>query len=203
MPRTDLRSLPGGHFQMKWNRSNTIGLANESCCYCNGLGMRGIYEDKKAPCNCVFRAAFRACYARFRDCAISGEQPGNVSWEICGGPGGRRVYSRKHEEYMADFSLIARRLLPELDYRIFRYYHLLGAGWKLAARHFKLDRGNFFHAVYRIEQKLGRAYCETVPYPLFPLDEYFGWTVRVDPVRALQPVPGRENRLKVPVALSA
>jgi hypothetical protein len=165
--------------------------------------MRAVFENKLAPCNCVFRAAFRACYARFRECAISGEQPGNVSWEMCGGPGGRRMYSRKHEEYMADFTLVARRVLSEVEYRIFRYYHLLGGNYKLVAPHFKMDRGNFFHAVYRIEQKLGRAFCEVEPYPLFPLDEYFGWTVRMDPVRALEPVLKRANRLQVPLALSA
>ena len=188
---------------MEWNRSNTIGLASESCCSCKGDGMRAVYEDKHAPCNCVFRAAFRACYARFRECAISGEQPGSVSWEILGGPGGRRTYSRKHEEYMADFTLIARRVLDDFDYRIFRYYHVLGADWKLSSKFFKMDRGNFWHAVYRIEQKLGRAYCEVVPYPLFPLDEYFGWTVRTSPVQALVPKQKRSPRLDPPLKLTA
>jgi hypothetical protein len=36
-----------------------------------------------------------------------------------------------------------------------------------------IDRGTFFHTVYRIEQKLGRAFRELEPYSLFPLDEYF------------------------------
>ena len=36
-----------------------------------------------------------------------------------------------------------------------------------------MDRGNFFHAVYRIEQKLGKVFRELKPYALFPLDEYF------------------------------
>jgi hypothetical protein len=188
---------------MEWNRSNTIGLASESCCYCKGDGMRAVYEDKKAPCNCVFRAAFRACYARFRECAVSGEQPGNVAWEIIGGPGGRRMYSRRHEEYMADFTLIARRELNDYDYRIFRIHYLLGADGKLTAQYFKMDRGTFWHAIYRIEQRLGRAYCEIKPYPLFPLDEYFGWTLRKDAVRALYPIEERKNRLKVPYRLSA
>jgi hypothetical protein len=156
-----------------------------------------------APCNCVFRAAFRACYARFRESAIAGQQPGSAEWEIIGGPGGRRMYSRRHEEFMADFVLIARRTLSDLDYQVFRLHHLLGADWKLASRHLKIDRGNFWHAVYRIEQKLGRAYCEIEPYPLFPLDEYFGWTVRKKPVRATPTVTERKNRLKVPYRLSA
>jgi len=165
--------------------------------------MRPVYEDKKAPCNCVFRAAFRACYVRFRECVIAGEQPGNVSLEVLGGPGGRRVYCRKHEEFIADFTLIARRTLGDEDYRIFRIYHLLGAEGKLAAKYFKMDRGAFWHAVYRIEQVLGRVYCEVEPYPLFPLDEYFGWTVRKVAVSALHPVVERKNKLRVPFRLSA
>jgi hypothetical protein len=36
-----------------------------------------------------------------------------------------------------------------------------------------MDRGNFFHAVYRIEQKLGRVFRELEPYALFPVNEYF------------------------------
>jgi hypothetical protein len=165
--------------------------------------MRDIYEDKQAPCNCVFRAAFRACYDRFRESVIAGEQPGNVAWEIIGGPGGRRMYSRRHEEYAADFTLIARRTLDDSDYRIFRIYHLLGADWRIAAKYFGLDRGKFWHAIYRIEQRLGRAYCEVEPYALFPLDEYFGWTVRKGAAVALQPSEQRKNKLKVPYRLSA
>ncbi len=36
-----------------------------------------------------------------------------------------------------------------------------------------MDRGSFFHEVYRIEQKLGKTFRELEPYALFPLDEYF------------------------------
>ena len=41
-----------------------------------------------------------------------------------------------------------------------------------------MERGDFFHEVYRIQRKLGRIYRELTPYSLFPLDEYFGGTVR-------------------------
>jgi hypothetical protein len=48
----------------------------------------------------------------------------------------------------------------------------------LCCRQMQMEKGLFFHAVYRIQQKLGRAFRETRPYPLFPLDEYFGATPR-------------------------
>jgi hypothetical protein len=89
---------------------------------------------------------------------------------------GRRrpgTWGRKDEEYIADFTLVARRTLDESEYRLFRFHFLLGADWRLCARRLAMDRGNFYHAVYRIEQKLGRVFREIEPYPLFPLDEYF------------------------------
>jgi len=79
---------------------------------------------------------------------------------------------------MADFYLVAKRILDESEFRVFRFHFLLSADWKLCCRRLKIDRGTFFHAVYRIEQKLGRSYREIRPYSLFPTDEYFGGTVR-------------------------
>jgi hypothetical protein len=95
------------------------------------------------------------------------------------------TWGRKDEEYIADFSLVSQRALDEFEKRLFRYHFLLGADWKLCARKLGIDRGNFFHAVYRIEQKLGRTFRELQPYPLFPLDEYFYGPSRIGPVRAV------------------
>ena len=44
-----------------------------------------------------------------------------------------------------------------------------------------MDRGTVFHAIYRIEKKLGRAFAELEPYPLFPLNEYFAGVIRKQP----------------------
>lgn len=79
---------------------------------------------------------------------------------------------------MADFCLVSRRTLDEFEYRIFRYHHLLGADWRLCCRQLKMDRGEFFHAVYRVEQKLGKVFAELEPYPLYPLREYFNSVVQ-------------------------
>jgi hypothetical protein len=91
---------------------------------------------------------------------------------------------------MADFCLVSRRLLTEPEHKIFRAHFLLGADWKLCCRQFRIDRGTFFHEVYRIEQRLGQAFAELEPYALFPLDEYFGAMIRREPAmepRASQP----------------
>jgi hypothetical protein len=98
-------------------------------------------------------------------------------------PGGERnlTWGRKDEEYMADFILVSRRTLEEFEFRVFRFHFLLGADWKLCCRRLNIDRGNFFHAVYRIQQKLGRVFRELEPYGLFPVDEYFHGPVRTQP----------------------
>ena len=188
---------------MQWNRSNTIGLASASCTTCHGNGMRIVHKVREAPCNCVFRAVFRACFNRFRECVALGMHTSAVSLDFCEGRDGRRTYSRKREEFMADFYLVSRRMLDDSDHRVFRYYFLLGADWKLCCRQIKMDRGTFFHAVYRVEQKLGRAFAELQPYALYPLDEYFAGVINKPPRGGLPggpPRPRTESRLTLPLS---
>lgn len=158
---------------MNWNRSETLALAKDRCTYCQGAGL---LEGKKSEdaCHCVYRAIFRACYHRFQECAapdvygsrISPEQgirreQGGINWSL------------KEAEYVADFCAIAKRNLTEEEHRIFRFHFLLGADYRLCCRRLNMDRGLFFHHVYRIQRKLGKAFRETQPYGLYPLPEYF------------------------------
>lgn len=164
---------------MEWNRSNAIGLALASCTLCGGHGMvEMIRGGAEKPCDCVLRAIFRACYRRFRECAIHGTQLKTVSAECTHGPVGNHYYSRKREEYAADFCLVTRRVLTEFEYKLFRYAFLLGADHDLCASRLKIDRRNYYHFLYRIQEKLGREFVDMKPYPLYPLDEYFGGLVR-------------------------
>jgi hypothetical protein len=140
--------------------------------------VRFVGNGREAPCNCVFRAVFRACFNRFRESAAQGAHTGSVSLEFCGGRDGHRTYSRKREEYLADFCLVSRRVLGDYEHKIFRFHFLLGADWRLCCRQLKMDRGSFFHSIYRIEQRLGRAFAELEPYALYPPREYFGGMVR-------------------------
>lgn len=170
---------------MEWTRSETIALAKQSCTQCHGLGLRMGKKGNTAPCNCVLRAVFRACYARFRRCAVKEKHMSRISLEFI--PGRERNFSwgRKDEEYMADFILVSRRTLDEFEDKVFRFHFLLGADWRLCCRRLNIDRGTFFHAVYRIEQKLGRTFRELEPYSLFPLDEYFRTPSRSHPAGRL------------------
>jgi hypothetical protein len=101
-----------------------------------------------------------------------------------GGKERRFVWGRKEEEFVADFELVAKRTLKGQEWDIFRFHFLLGADWRLCCQKMKIDRGTFFHAVYRIEQRLGRTFRDLQPYALFPLDEYFGGVVRRGPTMA-------------------
>src|SRR5947209_16810605 len=163
---------------MQWTRSETLALAQQSCTFCYGLGLRPGRSGVSTPCNCVFRSIFRACYARFRQCAMKEKYISRVSLEA--NPGGQRkaVWGLKNEEFIADFCLVSKRELTEYEYRLFKYHFLLGADWKLCCRKLNIDRGTFFHEVYRIQQKLGRIFRELRPYALYPLDEYFNGTPR-------------------------
>ena len=172
---------------MQWNRSNSIGLSKTSCLKCHGLGVRIVHQTRDAPCNCVYRAVFRACYNRFREYVAEGVGASVVSLDFCRGRDGRRSYSRKREEYMADFCLVSRRFLDESEYKVFRFHFLLGANWRLCCRQMKVDRGTFFHSVYRIEQRLGRAFAQLEPYALYPVSEYFAGLIRREPHPAFDP----------------
>lgn len=167
--------------------------------------MRIVHKTREAPCNCVFRAIFRACYNRFRECVALGDQTKAVSLEPSSSRrSSGRTYSRKREEYIADFSLVSRRILDDSQYRIFRYFFILGADWKLCCRQMKIDRGTFFHQVYRVEQILGRAFAELEPYALYPLNEYFGGVVKKE---AGRPIPAsmarKPSEPRFPLPLSA
>ena len=172
---------------IEWNRSETLPLAKHTCTQCHGLGLYAGRAGRAAPCHCVFRAIFRACYSRFQYSATKEKHMSKVTIERIGGPQGRFIWGRKDEEYVADFCLVSRRALDGEEYRIFKFHYLLGADWRLCCRQLKLDRGSFFHMLYRIEQKLGRTFRELQPYSLYPLDEYFHGTSRQEPVAPTQP----------------
>ena len=175
---------------MEWTRSETLALASHDCTRCHGLGMRDLPSNKVKPCDCVFRAIFRTCFRRFIECANKEKYLSRVTFEIHSGRNRRGTWGRKDEEYIADFCGVSERALDKSEYPIFRYHFLLGADWRLCSRKLGIDRGNFFHAVYRIERKLGRTFRELEPYALFPLDEYFS-SIAGSPATRSEPRPLR------------
>ncbi|MBI4889520.1 MAG: hypothetical protein HY821_02770 [Acidobacteria bacterium] len=159
------------------------------------------------PCACVYRAIFRACYARFRQTIEKEKSLSRVTLDRSHKGGGRMTWGRKDEEYVADFLLVTKRNLTPEDWKIFRFYFLLGADWQLCSRKLDMDKGLFFHQIYRIAGVLGKVYRELQPYALYPVDEYFAGRTENDwpaPRKVVSIRRGSLNaRLNVPVRRAA
>ena len=162
-------------------RRELIGLAEVSCTYCHGLGVRLTRHGADATCHCVYRSIFRVCFNEFRRFGTEADRISIVTLDWAPGLDSRRFYSRKREEFRADFCLVARRVLNRDQIRVFRLHFVLGADWKLCCRQLRMERGNFFHDVYRIEQTLGQVFAELQPYALYPVLDYFS-----PPTRAMR-----------------
>jgi hypothetical protein len=79
-------------------------------------------------------------------------------------------------EYEADFErLIYLNISPEA-YSLVKGYHLERRGYKSMIRTLKMNKGQFFHAIYQTEAAAGRLFAELKPYPLinvgFPKEYY-------------------------------
>lgn len=163
----------------QWTRSDTLALAYNRCTTCSGTGLRRSRKGGVTACKCVLRAIFRICFTRFQDCAERGVHISTPTLDRGGSRGRRYVWGRKEEEYMADFCILSRRALTSFEYDVFRFHFLLGGDWRICCRRLNIDRGNFYHAVYRVEQKLGYVFRSVEPYALYPVDEYFGGATRL------------------------
>lgn len=160
---------------MHWTRSETLALAANTCTNCHGSGLvRGRGFANQPPCNCVFRMIFRLCYRHFRLCVSADKPVSKTILEYNAHISTRCTYGLLQEEYAADFCIVSRRALTDEEYKVFKYHYLLGGDWKICCVKLGMDRGTFFHMVYRIQQRLGRRFRELEPYALYPLDEYFG-----------------------------
>jgi hypothetical protein len=163
---------------MEWNRSETLALSAAKCSLCGGIGLRSKNQGETSPCNCVLRAIFRICFERYVQCANKNLYESRISLENGATREPGSGWSRKNEEYVADFELVVRRTLSEAEYKLFRFHFVLGADWRLCCRKTGIEKGLFFHSIYRIQQKLGLAFSETYPYPLYPVRDYFTISTR-------------------------
>jgi len=111
----------------------------------------------------------------------------NLTLDRAEGPKGFRVWGRRNEEYIADFELVCKRSLSEMEYSLCYWHFLRGEDWKQCTEKLGIDKGTFFHRVYTVQEKLGRIFRELTPYALFPLDEYFSGTMKTAVVAVLRP----------------
>lgn len=181
-----------------------LALANACCGRCAGVGELQIGNGHRI-CPCVYRRVFRACSAKYQELRQrGGEYARSPAAERTGGRWERRgsTVGFSAAEYLADFELVARRTLRDqpLEYAVFWYSCFHRLPWQacvqLISRNLgkPLSRGNFFHLLYRIEERLGQAFLELRPYGVLP-SEYFSGGSRRAPaspnsagwVNAVQP----------------
>jgi hypothetical protein len=140
-------------------RPAIAGIAPLDCRRCHGYGMRWGRQDGAncdVVCECVWRSIFRQCLERAR---------AGLMFPCECGPVG--------VEYAADVALTARRELSEPDYRIFQL-RLEGLDQAACSRLLRMREGDYWHALYRIQERLGKVFAELEPYPLYPDYAYFG-----------------------------
>ena len=172
---------------MELSGVSLLALASEHCAYCHGSGTRA-RGSRMNVCGCVYRRVFRACcrkYCELRSC--TGEFARRVTWDRTSHHEEKRVLTAGFNaaEFLADFEIVARRALADdpLGYAVFRYRCLCRLDWETCLPRIshdlgrRLDRGSFFHVVYRTEQKLGRDFLALRPYSLFPPQYFSGWYV--------------------------
>lgn len=161
-----------------WDRGSCLALASSSCVFCRGTGVCNAHRGKvavigeKKVCECVLRACFRECFVRYIACKE--RQENGSSWierEV-----GGIQYSRKSEEYIADFETVSKRTLRsrEKQLGIFNLHFIEGRDWKYCTAKLGLTKGDFFHTLYLVQERLGAEFHELEPYALHPVDMYFG-----------------------------
>jgi hypothetical protein len=134
-------------------------LARSGCRCCLGFGWSRS-NGVRTPCACVLRKVFSICWNRWQ-AIVAGE-----NWNV--------GVSRQREEYVADVILVSRRALVDpLERLVFRAHFVLGIDSATCASKLNLERGKWETLVRRVEARLGRAYWDTDPYPLYPVNEYF------------------------------
>jgi hypothetical protein len=86
------------------------------------------------------------------------------------GRNGKILTGLPHAEYVADFELAVRRALNPWQRKLFDLHFAGGLPFGDCVGPLGLNRGEFFHEVYRVMGLIGRECLKG----LYPLDEYFG-----------------------------
>lgn len=133
----------------QWRRDRIAEVyALTGCKVCNETGRR----YGKGTCHCVLRRACRIAVGKWR--SVQHRFPGRF----------------KEILFRCDVEIAAAHVLDALHMQVFRLHFLYYQDWRACCLALGLDKGAFFHAVYRIEGRLGR---ELLRRGIFPLEVYF------------------------------
>lgn len=142
-----------------------LAKSSASCELCHGFGRSA---KRGVTCPCVYRGIFGECLERYHALAASDGRGRGCFIEVVHG---HLTTTMKSSEYMADFDLAARRALDQAERQVLRLFFVENKTWRACALRSQVDKGTFFHAVYRTAQRMGQ---ELARSGLWPLDEYFG-----------------------------
>ena len=163
---------------MVWTSEAAGLLARYDCPWCGGSGLEPSAAPSVVPCACVCRRVFQACYRRFRRCAEADASARRVSFaESRRGVDRHLIWFRRNEDYCADFQAAGRRSLSPEQYRLFRYYHLLGGSAELVARRLGVSRAGFFRQLEDVQEAAGREMALMLPHSLYPPRQYMSRVV--------------------------
>ena len=156
---------------MTWTARRAAGLAAHSCFLCHGLGVRP--GPDLELCDCVYRAIFRRCHAKFRSCAKADPFSRLVTFDrLRTGVDRRLSWARRNEDFCADFHAAALRVLSGHHSRLFSFYHLQGATHELLLRRLGIQPRTLRLWISEVEVAVGRQIAHMQPYSLFPPREY-------------------------------
>jgi hypothetical protein len=146
-------------------------LAPTDCLTCQGAGI--VPGTVHNVCDCVCRVIFHTCYAKFRDCQERAASTQTMTLELhYDGRDSRYAWARRHEDYCADFINAAKRVLPDVHFKIFRWQFLLGVSPKQIAPRVELTRRMVEIILHDSEPQVGREIDRMHPHSLYPPRDY-------------------------------
>ncbi len=135
-----------------------LPMAAEGWSHCAGFGV--VVRERRAPraCACVWRAIAGAVLG------MAERIDAYPSWHPLWGPHG---CSRPGEEFLADVQAAQRALERNLQRALALS---LEGDWRYCSKRMGLDRGQWFHELYRARQRFGQ---ECYQRGLYPFGVYF------------------------------
>jgi len=149
--------------------------AREKCVYCGGSGKVKRHFVMRV-CSCAYRGIAVKAMNRYRVLRMSGPW-GRCRIERTQTGGLMRGFVEV--EFLAEIDLAARRVLNGPELKVYELYEAQNADWRYCSARVGLNRGNFFHLVYVVEQKLGKALYLS---GIFPAGRYVGEEVEVSQI---------------------
>lgn len=154
-----------------FERISALAASDNACRTCFGRGYM-LCKTGKAPCRCVLKSIFRSMLGRYRSYVFETGRSIRDRAVLCRWSHTGPVWCRPRTEFIADFRTLARRTLPEAQLRIFVLHYIDLHPWRECCHTLGLERGEFFHELYRIEAAIGYAAATLEPYGLYPVDTY-------------------------------